>query len=324
MSHGISVVIPAYNEEKFLPRAIKSVLNQTVKPDEILVIDDGSTDNTRLIAESFGESVRCVHQENGGLSSARNLGIRSSKFEYVAILDADDEWLPEHLELAMRSLTGHNDVSWFCGSVERRAEDGSTLFVTGPNRSPGCFYEEDYFRAQAEQGVLANSSAMVIRKSVFDEVGVFNESLKRGGEDHDLWYRIALAHPRIGRAAPISVIYWRREGSIMARRLADPAYFLSRILTTCGAAERAGGDALKRSSPLLKRWSYQLIQYAIEMGDRKILREICTVPQLPLGRSMTIFLQLMSLLPQTLLQRGFLLARAAVRVAKGLHSLAVH
>lgn len=92
----ISVVIPAYNAERFLPRCLKSVFAQTLKPEEVIVVDDGSTDNTASVAAALGATV--VSQANSGISAARNLGIRNASGEWIALLDADDLWAPEKLE----------------------------------------------------------------------------------------------------------------------------------------------------------------------------------------------------------------------------------
>jgi glycosyltransferase involved in cell wall biosynthesis len=92
----ISVVIPAYNAERFLPRCLKSVFAQTLKPMEVIVVDDGSTDNTAAVAAALGATV--ISQANGGVAAARNLGIRNASGEWIALLDADDRWAPEKLE----------------------------------------------------------------------------------------------------------------------------------------------------------------------------------------------------------------------------------
>jgi glycosyltransferase involved in cell wall biosynthesis len=93
----ISVVIPAYNAARFLPRCLASVIAQTLKPEEIIVVDDGSTDNTAALAAELG--ARVIRRKNGGISAARNIGIQNASCEWIALLDADDSWKPEKLEL---------------------------------------------------------------------------------------------------------------------------------------------------------------------------------------------------------------------------------
>src|ERR1044071_7280152 len=101
--HFVSVIIPCYNHAHFLRDAIESVLNQTYSHYEILVVDDGSTDDSATVAESYSK-VRCVRQANQGLSAARNRGIRESQSEYLVFLDADDRLLPRALEIGVREL----------------------------------------------------------------------------------------------------------------------------------------------------------------------------------------------------------------------------
>jgi glycosyltransferase involved in cell wall biosynthesis len=100
----VSVVIPTYNRQDLLGRAIESVLKQTVPVSEIIVIDDGSTDATRELARAYRDSIRYVYQENRGTAAARNRGIRESRFQWVAFLDHDDEWLPEQIALQLHAL----------------------------------------------------------------------------------------------------------------------------------------------------------------------------------------------------------------------------
>ncbi|MGI8668594.1 MAG: glycosyltransferase family 2 protein, partial [Aridibacter sp.] len=94
----VSVIIPAYNAEQFISQTIESVLGQTLKDFEIVVVDDGSTDETAGIAESYGAPVRCIRKTNGGVSRARNTGIEHAVGKYIAFLDADDLWEPTKLE----------------------------------------------------------------------------------------------------------------------------------------------------------------------------------------------------------------------------------
>src|SRR5947209_13220762 len=98
MGHSVSVIIPTYNHGRFIADAIESVLAQTYPVSEIIVVDDGSTDETQEVVEKFGEKVRYIEQANAGVSAARNTGIENSDGDLVAFLDADDTWLPEKIE----------------------------------------------------------------------------------------------------------------------------------------------------------------------------------------------------------------------------------
>ena len=117
--YSVSVVIPAYNIGDFIARAINSVLAQTHPPSEIIVVDDGSTDNTGEVIRSFGEKVRYIHQQNGGLSAARNTAMRASECKWISFLDGDDEWLPGHLQAQIELLRRNPDLMWSTGNYLR-------------------------------------------------------------------------------------------------------------------------------------------------------------------------------------------------------------
>ena len=116
--YSISVVIPAYNSGKYIPRAIESVLTQTLKPDEIFIVDDNSTDDTAKIVRQF-DSVRYIHQAHAGASTARNIGIEAATSEWIAFLDADDEWLPEFLHKQIELLKNNPDLVWTTANFYR-------------------------------------------------------------------------------------------------------------------------------------------------------------------------------------------------------------
>ncbi len=119
MSMRISVVIPAYNAGRYIGRAIDSVLAQTRPAEEIIVVDDGSTDNTAEIAGAYGDRIRFIRQENAGASVARNTGIAAATGNWIAFLDADDEWLPEKLRLQTEHLERNPDLTWTTANYVR-------------------------------------------------------------------------------------------------------------------------------------------------------------------------------------------------------------
>jgi glycosyltransferase involved in cell wall biosynthesis len=205
---SVSVVIPALNAGRFLAETIRSALNQSLPPLEIIVVDDGSTDRTAEVADGFGPPVRCIHQENAGPAAARNRGVHEARGEFVAFLDGDDLWYPYHLGDAARILTAHRELQWFCSAFEERRENGKTRRRT----YDGAFlkdnaYIADYFKAQVGYW-FAWTSTMVIRRQAVLDAGGFDESLY-GPEDMDLWFQIALRHPQVG--------YWRRAGAVYRR-----------------------------------------------------------------------------------------------------------
>ena len=262
----ISVVIPAFDAERVIPRAIESARRQRVAPDEILVVDDGSTDGTARIAEAQGAPVRCIRQANGGASSARNRGIGEARGEWVAFLDADDEWEPGHLERAFALLREHPDLVWTSCAYRwqrrgDRAEDIS-LAVTGV---------ADFFALVADADVVTPS--MVVRRSVLGEVGGFDPSLPTS-EDRDLWFRIALRHPEIGYVGEPGVTVWGQEGSLTTRGLYTAGRALEFVTKADAEAGSADPEVGSRARPIVTRWTRQALRLALLSGDRDVARRI--------------------------------------------------
>lgn len=182
----ISVIIPTYNRYKFLKRALSSVYAQTYMPKEVIIIDDGSTDNTSQIQIDFPHA-NYIYQENAGVSSARNLGIKNSTKEWIAFLDSDDEWhldkLAWHVEFHKNSpeiLMSYTDEKWIRDGVEIKVHKKYQK------------YGGDIFDKCLSHCIIA-PSATLIHKKLLDRVGVFDESLEVC-EDYDLWLRVACEH----------------------------------------------------------------------------------------------------------------------------------
>jgi len=180
---NISVIIPTYNRYGFLKRALASVYAQTLQAQEVIVIDDGSTDTTRDIQKDF-PSVTYIYQENSGVSSARNLGIKQAKYEWIAFLDSDDEWHKEKLQMQVNfhkanknSLMSYTDEVW--------VREGKAVKVPRKFQKIG----KNAFLENLSFCNIAPSSVMM-HQTIFQTIGVFDESLEVC-EDYDLWLRIA-------------------------------------------------------------------------------------------------------------------------------------
>jgi len=186
----VSVIIPTYNRAEFLKIAIESVLNQTFKEFELLIIDDGSTDNTKDIVNSFNdEKIRYIHYtENQGPSYARNIGIKNSQSNFIAFLDSDDSWKKEKLEIQYKTmmenpeyLLSHTEEIWY--------KDGRIL-------NPKKIHKKqhgDVFRQSLRLCAISMSTVMVRRK-LFEIVGLFDEKLIVC-EDYDMWLRVTARFP---------------------------------------------------------------------------------------------------------------------------------
>ena len=175
---SVCTIIPAYNAEAFLHRAIDSVLNQTAPVDEIIVVDDGSKDSTCAVAESYGPRVHLIRQKNAGPAAARNLGVRSSNSDFIAFLDADDAWQPQKIEKQLAAFAANpGAVLCYTGVTHVHTEGWQEDF---PVRPP------DVLRSELRLGnpKLVPSCVMLTR-AAFLQVGGFDTSLK-GSEDWDL------------------------------------------------------------------------------------------------------------------------------------------
>ncbi len=192
----VDILIPAYNAAHFLPGTIESVLAQTEPDWRILLVDDGSTDGTREVVRQFmHDNADClrgrltyIHQPNRGLSAARNTGIRCSDSPFIALLDADDLWLPTRLEESLGSLENAPAVGLSYGGVSRFAEKGTVIdtFVTSRlGKTPQQTVTRLYTRS-----VAFPCPTVTFRRQCIGTVGMFDELL-RATEDRDLWLRIA-------------------------------------------------------------------------------------------------------------------------------------
>jgi glycosyltransferase involved in cell wall biosynthesis len=187
----VSVVIPCYNQAHFLSEAIESVLSQSYAHFEVIVVDDGSTDDTAEVGSSFGAKdarVRLIRQQNVGLARARNRGLAESKGEYVVFLDSDDRLLGEALEVGVRELSSHPECAFVSGRCRFIAADGSPIL-----RLKQEIVEGDPHIELLRAGPIL-VPAVTYRRWVFDAVGGFDESY-RAAEDYALYYRVAGRFP---------------------------------------------------------------------------------------------------------------------------------
>lgn len=206
---SVSVVIPAYNVAWCVGKAIDSALAQDWRDVEVIVVDDGSTDDTGVVLAGYGSAIRVIAQPNGGMSNARNAGIGAARGEFIAFLDADDWWLPTKLARQVRLMRERPDVG-FCSCAARVENmDGSLANLwtcPGPQASMLAYL----FRGGSS--VPGSCSAVLARRELVIAAGAFDESL-RGAEDPDLWIRLAAITGYACLDEPLVVIL-RRPGSV--------------------------------------------------------------------------------------------------------------
>lgn len=201
----LSVVIPLFNKGSHIGNTIQMVLEQSFAPAEIIVVDDGSTDNGVAIVEQYiSQGVCLIRQSNQGVSAARNTGLKLAKYPYVAFLDADDEWRPNHIALLIELIDQNPKAALLStGHLIRR---GGQLIC------PRSFYSEgwqgpvnDFFVAFSKGLSLVNSSTACVRKEALLAVGGFPVGVRRG-EDVVTWLKLALRYP-VAHAAKATVIF---------------------------------------------------------------------------------------------------------------------
>jgi len=196
MSDAVAVIIPAYNAARHLRRTIESVLAQTVPATEIIVVDDGSTDDTASVVRSFAPRVRLIQKPNGGPGSARNLGAQQTAATWLAFVDADDVWYPDKL----------------AGQLAVAEQAGIGLIHCLPDHREDTVPDELTFDHLWERNWIINSSVM-LRRDIFEQVGGFDEARDLiSVEDYNLWLRVAAAGVRIVTCQKVLVHYTRGIG----------------------------------------------------------------------------------------------------------------
>lgn len=182
----ISIIIPVYNGKKFIAEAINSVLRQTHKDYEIIVVDDGSTDDSGKVLEQFGDKIRYFYQQNKGISSARNMAIKEAKGEYIALLDQDDVWYPRRLEKQIEVFKIKPDTGMVYSTCYCINEKNEILYKLPYNHKlcSGWVFKDLIFET------FIPVPTVLIKKSVLDEVGFFNEKYSYA-EESELFLRIS-------------------------------------------------------------------------------------------------------------------------------------
>ena len=202
-SPAVSVIIPTYNRAQMLCEALASVRRQTVQDFEVLVVDDGSSDDTAAVAKAFAPQAIYLRQEHGGVAAARNLGIRSARASYIAFLDSDDLWLPHKLERQLAFLREHPSVGLLYARMWSYHVDRPTERQLEPRAVARSFDE------LLNGPNTVTTSTVIVRRECFDIVGLFDPSLPTV-EDHELWLRIAHRFPLAFLEEPVAE--YRRHG----------------------------------------------------------------------------------------------------------------
>ena len=190
----ISVIIPAYNHELYIAATIKSIIAQGYDNIELLIINDGSKDGTEKILEQYKDKIIYKTILNGGVSNARNVGIEMSRGDWVAFLDADDQWIPNKLEVQLTVLSKFSDVGFCCGDfilqTPQREFSHFGSLRNYPENKGVYFLDQEPFASLVKQNFVGTSTAVINRKLI-DKVGLFNINYAVS-EDYDYWLRCSM------------------------------------------------------------------------------------------------------------------------------------
>lgn len=213
----VSVVMPVYNSEKYLNESIDSVLNQTYKNIELIVIDDGSTDNSSTIVNQYANRLVYIKQDNKGVAAARNAGIAVSKGTYIAFIDSDDIWDKKKVEI-QREILDRNPNIGLVYSDHATFDDNGIIFRNvakgrGMSRPSGDIFFDLILCC------LFQTSTVMVRRGLLEKVGLFNVDY-RSGEDYDLWLRIASCS-EVAYAPHVLAMYRQHPLSITNKKPED-------------------------------------------------------------------------------------------------------
>lgn len=263
-----SVIIPVYNAEAFILRTLKSVLNQTFQNFEIILVNDGSADHTLQALKEIQDSRLFIfnHHDNKGVSAARNSGIKNAHGEYLAFLDADDLWLPDHLEMAYLFFSKYQHIAWF-SSLSTFVEDGmETYHPALGQENPVQYKVLDYFQ---EGYRYACSSSVVVKRNCIPYEELFPVDVVNG-EDWVAWARIAAQHAQMGLSGKTTAFYMMNPSSSTSRLKEKKCQVFISYMKLCDHLEnlQPAPDATKQAAQYLKyriceRWLVAIYQNSL-------------------------------------------------------------
>lgn len=271
---SVSVIVPLFNKEPYVLRAIDSVLTQSFHDFEIVVVNDGSTDNgPEIVRHIHDPRIRLIDQENAGVSAARNRGIREARSDLLAFLDADDQWMQNFLDTILKLRTDYPPAGAYATGYRIVMPNGSARDVIAPSKpgdgSTGLL--EDYFRVARHAPVW--SSAVAVRRATFERTGLFREGVTMG-EDIDMWLRIA-AYDSIACSREIcAVYYYGGEGSACRTLPTRGISLMKESLSQIEADARVSSPMKKKVRGYVRRYQLATIRLYCLRGNGPCARAL--------------------------------------------------
>jgi glycosyltransferase involved in cell wall biosynthesis len=306
----VAVIIPAYQSESTIDAALESVAGQTSPPAEVVVVDDGSSDHTRERAEQWGSvlPITVLRQANGGPAAARRRGIEASSSPLIALLDADDLWLPDHLEVMRATYDRHGGIisagaiRWIPGQGAARRDHVAAHPVPPPEEQPVAILRSNFVFVGA-----------LFSRRDHDRAGGFRDGFS-GAEDWDLWIRMIRDGARVWPVGEPTVVYRINEGSLSAGARIHDTYraVLERALVEADAADERA--EIQRSMPrYVARAELARAHDAVAIGDLGAARAIARgVREAPLPFRLEAFA--LAVAPRAAQRVGDLIRRRRWRV----------
>ncbi len=263
MNPVISVIIPTYNRAHLVKDAIDSVLSQTYRDFEIIVVDDGSTDNTKEVLAPYRDKVKYIYQENQGLSAARNTGIRGARGEYIGFLDSDDLWLPPKLEKQVQILKEYKDIAFVYTNFIFIDETGKFIKVGCKAKSLVSGYILGNLLLSK---TVTSPVTWLVRKTCFEDVGLFDIRFKRS-EERDMEIRIAKNFKMYGIKEPLVKVRQIKSVETLGRCSAkDREYYRFKFL------DKLFNDS--NGEPIIEKNKRRLIAHYYFISGLAYLKEV--------------------------------------------------
>jgi len=314
---NVSVVIPAFNVEGCISDALDSVFAQRRPPDEVIVVDDGSTDRTGDRVGGYGPAVRYLFQENAGPSAARNHGIEAASGEWIAFLDSDDVWLPDKLAAELDILRRNPDLVWVCSNHYLQVFGEEAPFPRfDPTLAENYLGVGDTFESFLQamgRGLGWDPTAFIVRKEVLHEVGLFRVGLNYA-EDLDLCLRIAHRYPKVGFVPlPLAVHQVDRPDGLCQRQsIPEKMRVLRRIYDEHSLTARNNNTIehlVATLRPIVQDNVRTLLLAAQSRESRRLLKQFEDV----LGLAYVSKIRLLLMLPESLRNKVYLKAEWRIR-----------